>query len=43
MVCDTHLFVLPIDAQARLEPAVMGRNGANFSQCSMAWGRLSMG
>jgi hypothetical protein len=43
-MCCTHLLVLSIDAQAGLEPVVVvlaaavGRNGANFSQCSLAWG-----
>jgi hypothetical protein len=34
-----HLFVLPIDAQAGLEPslAVAEKKGANFSQCSAAF------
>jgi hypothetical protein len=38
MVCGAHLFILPTDVQAALEPAVAGRNGATFSQCSVAWG-----
>jgi hypothetical protein len=33
VVCGVHLFVLPINTQAGLEPAVeVGRNGTNFSQ-----------
>jgi hypothetical protein len=40
VVCDAHLFILPIHEQADLEPApnVAGRNGINFSQCSLSWG-----
>jgi hypothetical protein len=34
VVPDAHLFLLPIHTQAGLEPAVVGRNGTNFSQCS---------
>jgi hypothetical protein len=37
VVCGAHLSVLPIDMQAGLEGAA-GRNGANFSQYSVAWG-----
>jgi hypothetical protein len=40
--CGVHLFVLSIDTQAGLEPAVVGRNGINFFQCSMVR-RISMG
>jgi hypothetical protein len=37
MVPGAHMFVLLIDVQAGLEPeAVAGRNGTNFSQCSVA-------
>jgi hypothetical protein len=34
VVCGSHLFVLPIDAQEGLEPVVVAaaRNGAKFSQ-----------
>jgi hypothetical protein len=34
-----HLFILPVDVQADLKPAVMleGRNGTNVFKCSMAW------
>jgi hypothetical protein len=38
MVPGAHLLLLPIHAQAGLEPVVAERNGTNFSQCSMAWG-----
>jgi hypothetical protein len=38
MVHDAHLFILPVHMQAGLEPAAAGRNGANFSQRSVAWG-----
>jgi hypothetical protein len=48
MTRGAHLFVLSIDVQAGLEPVVVAlavvalvvvaRNGAKFSQCSMAWG-----
>jgi hypothetical protein len=49
MVCGAHLFILSVDMQAGLEVvaaaaaalavvAAVGRNGANFSQCSVAWG-----
>jgi hypothetical protein len=37
MVCDAHLFVLPIHTQAGLELAAAEKNVANFSQYSMAW------
>jgi hypothetical protein len=38
MVHDVNLFVLSVDTQAGLELAVEGRNGTNFSQCSVVWG-----
>jgi hypothetical protein len=38
MVCGAHLFILPIDMQAGLEPVAAGRNSTNFSQCSALWG-----
>jgi hypothetical protein len=39
MVHGAYLFILSIDAQAGLEPVAMAkRNGANFSQCNVAWG-----
>jgi hypothetical protein len=38
MMRDAHLLVLPIYTQAGLEPAVVGRNGTNFSQFSESWG-----
>jgi hypothetical protein len=39
MVRGARLLILSIDMQAGLEPAaVAGRNGTNFSQCSVAWG-----
>jgi hypothetical protein len=38
-----HLFILPIDTQAGLgQAAVVGRNGANFSQCSTAFHGLEV-
>jgi hypothetical protein len=37
-VHDAHLFLLPIHTQSGLELVAAGRNGANFSQCSTAWG-----
>jgi hypothetical protein len=37
MVHDAYLSILPIHTQAGLEPAVVGRNGVNFSQCSVVW------
>jgi hypothetical protein len=42
VVCDAHLFILPIHAQAGLKPVVVGRNGANFSQCSIVWGSFPL-
>jgi hypothetical protein len=43
VVCDAHLFVLSIEAQAGLQLVVAAavRNGTKFSQCGV--GRLSMG
>jgi hypothetical protein len=38
MVPGAHMFVLSIDVQAGLEPVAAVRNGAKFSQCSVAWG-----
>jgi hypothetical protein len=38
MVHGVHLFVLSIEAQADLEPALAQKNGANMYQCSVLWG-----
>jgi hypothetical protein len=43
MVHGAHLFVLPIDVQAGLEPAAVAgavavRNGIKFSECNVVWG-----
>jgi hypothetical protein len=39
MVHGDHLLVLSIHAQAALElVAMVARNGAKFSQCSIIWG-----
>jgi hypothetical protein len=38
VVRDAHLFILPIHMQAGLKLVAVGRNGTNFSQCSVAWG-----
>jgi hypothetical protein len=39
MVHGAHLFVLSIDTQAGLEPAVVvERNGTKFFQCNLLWG-----
>jgi hypothetical protein len=35
-----HLFVLSIDVPTGLEVVAAVRNGTNFSQCNMAWGRF---
>jgi hypothetical protein len=52
MVHGTHLFVLSIDIHTGLKAAtvvgvvvvaltaVVAKNGANFSQCSIAWGNF---
>jgi hypothetical protein len=34
VLCDAHLFILPIHSQADLELVAVRRNGANFSLCS---------
>jgi hypothetical protein len=40
MVPDAQLFILSVHKQAGLVQVVVGRNVANFSQCSSMWGEF---